>query len=64
MKKLIQPEMNGWIVEPEDLSKTLSHWLELSPINKAEIQHAAQKTIEKQFSSNTVIPQILKVYAI
>lgn len=62
MSKLIQPEMNGWIVEPEDLSKTLSHWLELSPINKVEIQHTAQQTIEKQFSSNTVIPQILKVY--
>lgn len=62
ISKLIQSEINGWIVEPESLSKTLSHWLELSAINKVEIQHTAQQTIGKQFSSNTVIPQILKVY--
>ncbi|MDD9179340.1 MULTISPECIES: glycosyltransferase family 4 protein [Aliivibrio] len=64
ISKLIQPEMNGWITEPEALSQALLHWFELSSINKVEIQHAAQRTIQDQFSSNAVIPQILKVYEV
>ena len=64
INKLIQPEMNGWIVEPEDLSTTLSRWFELSPINKVEIQLAAQRTIEEQFSSETVVPMVLEVYGV
>ncbi|RYU47707.1 glycosyltransferase [Aliivibrio finisterrensis] len=64
MSKLIQTEVNGWITEPEALSQALLHWFELSSINKVEIQHAAQRTIQDQFSSNAVIPQILKVYEV
>ncbi|MDD9194445.1 glycosyltransferase family 4 protein [Aliivibrio sp. S3MY1] len=64
ISKLIQSERNGWIVKPEDLSQTISHWLELSPINKIEIQQAAQKTIQDQFSTKTIVPIVLKAYGI
>lgn len=64
ISKLIQPEINGWIAEPKELSQTLLHWFELSPINKVEIQQAAQQTIQDHFSTKAIVPMILAVYGV
>jgi len=64
ISKLIQSEINGWIVEPEDLSQALLHWFELSAINKIEIQQAAQKTIQDHFSTKAIVPRVLELYRI
>lgn len=64
ISKLIKTEINGWITEPENLSQALLHWFELSAINKIEIQHAAQRTIQEQFSAKAIVPKVLALYEI
>ncbi|WP_375319945.1 glycosyltransferase family 4 protein [Aliivibrio logei] len=62
LHKLIKHEKNSWIVKPEVLSQSLTHWFSLSNQQKDPIQKAAQKTIQNTFSTESIIPIILTAY--
>ncbi|WP_300176312.1 glycosyltransferase family 4 protein [uncultured Aliivibrio sp.] len=64
LHKLIEHQKNGWIVEPKQLSDTLTHWFTLPSSQKTKIQQAAQQTIQANFSTDAVIPTIVAAYKI
>ena len=63
MSKLITQDNNGWIVEPDDLSAQLQYWFDLDDSDKATIQASAQQTIQTDFSTQAIIPQLFAIYA-
>lgn len=63
MSKLITQDNNGWIVEPDGLSAQLQYWFDLDDSNKATIQASAQQTIQTDFSTQAIIPQVFTIYA-
>jgi len=65
LDKLIEPECNGWLVEPgniEQLVKLVSRWHNLNQQQKNFLQLACKKTIKARFSSEVAIPQLVANY--
>lgn len=63
--KLIEPESNGWLVEPgniEQLSKLVNRWHNLNKQQKTFLQLACKKTINSRFCSEVAIPQLIANY--
>lgn len=62
LHRLIKHGNNGWINEPEQLSDSLTHWLSLSSQQKKPIQQTAKQTIQDAFSTEAIVPIIIKAY--
>jgi len=65
LDKLIQNNINGWLVEPGNvaqLAKQIALWHELSEPDKQCLQCAAKNTIADKFSSNVAIPKLIANY--
>ncbi|NVD06713.1 glycosyltransferase family 4 protein [Vibrio sp. JPW-9-11-11] len=60
---LIEHQVNGFIGESlEDLNQHLQHYLALPPAEQLALQHIAKSTITTEYSSQSVLPQLLNVY--
>jgi len=65
LDKLIKNNINGWLVEPENIAqlvKQITAWQKMSAADKQCLQCAAQKTIAHKFSSKIAIPKIITNY--
>lgn len=65
LSNLIEPKQNGWLVEPmklEHLSQYFQQWLDMAPTTKEHYKHAARSTVEKYFSTQSVIPELIRTY--
>ncbi len=60
---LIEDQKNGWIASDMDaLSTQLQSYLTLAPKELHSIQCSARTTVSSNFSTEAVIPQVLKLY--
>jgi len=65
LHRLIKPECNGWLVEPEnmsELSARINQWRHFSDQHKLFLQSACKETIQAQFSSEVAIPELVANY--
>lgn len=65
LSNLILNNQNGWIIEPiklEHLSHQFLEWLEMSVSRKALFKQAARNTVKSKFSSQIIIPTLIKSY--
>lgn len=65
LDKLIENNINGWLVEPgniEKLADKIELWGTISEQQKQYFQCAAKKTIADKFSSRIAIPKLLASY--
>ena len=65
LNQLIQPEYNGWLIQPDNinaLSQQLDTWLSLPKKKKQVMALACEHTINEAFSSQIAIPQLIKNY--
>ncbi|MCP4322776.1 MAG: glycosyltransferase family 4 protein, partial [Alteromonadales bacterium] len=65
LHRLIEPEYNGWLVEPEnmtELTKRIIQWSHFSQQHKQFLQLACKETIQQQFSSDVAIPKLVANY--
>ena len=65
LSHLIKPNENGWLVDSmklQHLSLLFQQWLEMEPTTKEHYQHAARSTVEKSFSTQAVIPKLIRTY--
>lgn len=65
LKNLINPNINGWLIEPGNfdlLAKHLRLWSTVNKAYKTRLQMACKKTIAMKFSSKVAIPKLLKSY--
>lgn len=60
--QLIKHNINGWIIEPQQLVATVIHWSQLNTSHRYKIQTTAQNTIFQHYSSRTIIPDLLVTY--
>ena len=64
LSKLIDDGKNGFIVDSLDsLNQTLAHISQLNNHDKAVIKNNAIATIQKDFSTSSVIPKLLDIYS-
>lgn len=65
LHRLIQPQVNGWLVEPgdiEQLAMQISVWHDSDEQQKKTWQGACTATIATHFSSDVAIPKLLDCY--
>ncbi len=63
LPSMIDSGINGWIVDNnQEMYDALKHWFSLSPAEKAQVKLNAQKTIEQNYSTKVIIPQVLSIY--
>lgn len=65
LSTLVNHGVNGWIADSEDeLSACLMEWLQMSRSQQHEIAINACNTITQNYSSQAIIPQVLRHYQI
>lgn len=65
LNKLIENDVNGWLIEAENialLAKKIDLWCALPKLLKQKMQLAAQATIAQRFSSEIAIPKLIAHY--
>lgn len=63
LPSLIDSGRNGWIVDSmQQMIERLRHWRALTHSEKMHIKMQAQQTIEQNYSTQVVIPQMLAMY--
>ena len=65
LHRLIDPEKNGWLVEPENikgLTKHIKVWDKLSVKEKSLMKLTCKSTIQNLFSSEVAIPKLVASY--
>lgn len=65
LDKLIKNNINGWLIEPEDIEQMANKielWQNISRPEKQRLQYAAKNTIAQKFSSNIAIPKLIANY--
>lgn len=66
LEKVILNAYNGWLIDPENLlafQNKLEDWLTMDTVFKQKIRTAARAHIHENFSSQKIIPEIIKHYA-
>ncbi|MEZ9232750.1 glycosyltransferase family 4 protein [Vibrio amylolyticus] len=65
LHSLIAHKVNGFIeTNPDELHSQLNVWQAMSEMEKDRIRNEAQHTIEKEYSTLSVLPQLLDIYQI
>ena len=65
LEQLITHQKNGWLISNNSenlIIKSLNEWLAMSAQQKQTMKQAAQQTIQQHFSSDSVIPELIKTY--
>ncbi|MGI9283311.1 MAG: glycosyltransferase family 4 protein [Endozoicomonas sp.] len=65
LPQLIQQNANGWIAPKENIrvmAELIKHWASLDKAHLTNLSRYCQKTIEKDYSYEAILPQILSVY--
>ncbi|MEZ9900912.1 glycosyltransferase family 4 protein [Vibrio breoganii] len=64
LERLIDHGHNGWIADStEELALLLDEWLNSTESERETLAENAKETIESQFSTEAVVPQILPLYS-
>lgn len=65
LPSLIEHDTNGWLYSEKKLNDALpllTRWLSLSNDRQRKIKQKSRQKIEREFSSQVVIPKIIKIY--
>jgi glycosyltransferase involved in cell wall biosynthesis len=67
LDRVVHTNRNGWLVPPGRLDlfqSRIEAWLNMSPQSKQAIRASARQHVQKHFSADRVLPELLKHYAI
>lgn len=65
LDRLIQPGVNGWLIEPNNIDQLSLHiekWNNLNQKQKSALQLASKNIIKEKFSSDVAIPKLVETY--
>ena len=65
LDQLVKEDKNGWLIPSgnmDDFSEKVDFWIHMSLTKRTTLKIAAQKTIKQRFSSDIVIPKLIKSY--